>query len=600
MERKPMIIYLDGFKKSSNQLYHKKVIYNKNKFKCNSYSLDKNKNSYTKKIIKANLDKSNENTLNIKEYQTLKGDKKSLYSINKNFYKDNFNKTVTSPLNKLDLIIMIQKNVREFIKRKKMKKNHYNEKKKKYLIKTANPNRVQKKLNLNVLEAFKRNSKNQKRFIKLENNTINVRNTINSKKNVTNKNNTLIYINKGIVRKKNYSFDHKKNEEKESKNNYNVEFINIYRNTESNFNNSNIVNKNDNKPTIESELSLSNILNEQQLKNNINTICENETNENSIKIINNNINNNNELLNKKKNNEYSNNQCNLNSKSIFKNKRKLIISDLKNKSYYFSSFQTKENSCSDRNNDNSFILESQRTSKEINNESKVNNIKIKEKNEDDINISGDFYVKDEFDSDIIYQKSKSNLNLINTNIKQNYNPMISQILSNKNKKINDNKVSNPSSKISYKINIPRKNEIKCNNIFESIKEEKLSEFDSDLKSSFYDDEELVIINYDYSLNDKKNVENSLKINTVENINITGIPLAKFRFLEILKKVIYKGIKIYMFNYLKELKNEENEMDKSLTLNDNCSYITQGRIQKNKIIFNYAQIEIKHFINNNNI
>jgi hypothetical protein len=369
------------------------------------------------------------------------------------------------------------------------------------------------------------------------------------------------------------------------------------KNTLSNFNASN---KNENKLSIESELSSSIIFNDKKIKN-INTICENETNENSNKINNNDINNNKELIDNKKMNEYNNNQYNIKSKELFKNKRNLVIPDLKNKSFYFSSFQTKENSASDRNygeSNNNFLLESQRTTKEINNENNANDIKIKEKNEDDINISGDFCVKDEFDSDAIYQKNKNNLNLININIKNNYNPMITQKLNNQNKTIiNDNKISNSSLKLSNTINIPRKNEIKRNNIFESIIEENMNEFDSDLKSSFYDDEEFVIINYDYTLNDKKKVDNSLKISTVGNINITGISSTKSRFIETLKKVIYKGIKIYIFNYLKELKSEENELDKSLTVNDTCSYIPQSRVQKNKIIFNYAQIDIKHFNNN---
>ena len=609
MERKPMIIYLDAFKKPSNQLYYKKVLHNKNKFKYNSYSLDKNKNSYTKKIIKAKLDKSNESTINITEYQTLKGDKNSLYSINKNFYKDIFNKTIVSPLNKLDLIILIQKCVKGFIVRKKMKKYHINEKSKKFLMRTENQNKVKKKFNLNILEAIKRNSKNQKRYIKLANNKINDRNTVNIKKNVTNKNNTLIYITKKNVRKKNYSFDYKKNGEKESKNNHNVEsndnYCNIYNKTESNFNISKIPNKNELKLYIRSERFLRNIFNDKKPKN-INIIYENGTNGNSVKINNNYINNNNELIDNKKKNKFIINQCNLKSKAFIKNRRNLEIADLKNKSYYFSSFQTKENSDSDRNygeSNNNFLLESQRPTKEINNENNDNDIKIKEKNIDDINTSEDFCVKDEFDSDAIYKKNKSNLNLMNTNIKQKYNPMIAQKLNNQNKIIrNDNKISNSSSKLSYTINIPRNNEIKCNNIFESIKEENLTEFDSDLQSSFYDDEEFIIINYDYALNEEKKENNSLKISTV---GASGIPNIKSRFIETLKKVINKGIKSYIFNYLKELKNEENELDKSLTVNDTCSYIPQSRIQKNKIIFNYAQIDIKHYIisnimSNNNI
>ena len=141
-------------------------------------------------------------------------------------------------------------------------------------MRTENPNKVQKKFNLNILEAIKRNSKNQKRFIKLGNNKINVMNTVNSKKNITKKNNILIYISKEIVRKKNFSFDYKKNREIERKNNYNGEFSDNYCNICKN-SGINIDNKNENKLSIESELSSNNIFNEPKPKN-INTFCENE------------------------------------------------------------------------------------------------------------------------------------------------------------------------------------------------------------------------------------------------------------------------------------------------------------------------------------
>jgi hypothetical protein len=252
----------------------------------------------------------------------------------------------------------------------------------------------------------------------------------------------------------------------------------------------------------------------------------------------------------------------------------------------------------------------------MNNENNTNNNKIidkkeKDKNKNDINISLDCYAKDEFDSDDNYQNNKKNFNLINTNIKQGYNPMLKQRINNQNKIISNNskilKIPNvnnmqnnnyPYGKFSYKINIPRNHEINNNDVFESIKEEKFTDFDNDLKSSFYDNEDFVVINYDYTLNEKKKMENSFKITTVENISITGIPPKKEKLLNTLKKVIYKEVKLYIFNYLKELKNEEKEMDKSLTMNDSCSYVPQSRIQKNKIIFNYAQINMKYYNNNN--
>jgi len=587
--------------------------------------MDNDNHNITQKIINSPLDKSNENPLYIKEYQTLKRKKNSLYSISKNKYQDKFNKNIIMPYSKLKLIIKIQKFVRGFIVRKKMEKFYINEKTKKNLMKTANPIRIQNKLNLSILDAIKRNSQNQKTFIKLANNRFNERNTVNARnvKNPPNKKNNLIYISKDIVRKKNYSFDFKKESETKNNNKVDVNIRNVYQNTENNFN---VEKKNENKVSLETELSFSNITNEQQPQN-INTICENETNEtneNISKIINNNnINNNNELLENKK--EEIIKEININSKVIFKNKRNLVLPDCKSKSYYLSSFQTKENSASDRNyveTNNNVLLDSprkntQRSSHGMNNESNINENKIEDKKEEDknkncINLSTDYNAKDEFDSDDNYQKNRKNFNLINTNIKQSYNPMLNQRINNQNKILNNNKISNlpnvnniqsniyPHGKFSYIINIPKKNEINNNDIFDSIKEEKFTEYDNDLKSSFYDHEDFVIINYDYALNEKKKMENSFKIATVENISITGIPPKKAKLVNALKKVIYKEVKLYLFNYLKELKQEENEMDKSLTMNDSCSYVPQSRIQKNKIIFNYAQINMKYYNNNNNI
>mgnify|MGYP007012543469 CR=1 FL=1 len=208
----------------------------------------------------------------------------------------------------------------------------------------------------------------------------------------------------------------------------------------------------------------------------------------------------------------------------------------------------------------------QRSSQGMNNEKNTNDNKIEDKKEKDqnkngINLSLDYYAKDEFDSDDNYQKNKKNFNLINTNIKQGYNPMLNQSINNQNKILNkNNKISNlpnvnnmpnniyPHGKFSYKINIPINKEINNNDVFESIKEEKFTEFDNDLKSSFYDNDEFVIINYDYTLNEKKKMENSFKIDTVETICITGIPPNKAKLVTTLKKVIYKGVKLYIFNY----------------------------------------------------
>lgn len=93
--------------------------------------------------------------------------------------------------------------------------------------------------------------------------------------------------------------------------------------------------------------------------------------------------------------------------------------ECKSKSYYLSSFQTKENSASDRNyaeNNNNVLLDSprkntQRSSQGMNNENNTNNNKKedkkeKDKSKNDINLSLDYNPKDEFDSDDNYQKNK--------------------------------------------------------------------------------------------------------------------------------------------------------------------------------------------------
>ena len=112
-----------------------------------------------------------------------------------------------------------------------------------------------------------------------------------------------------------------------------------------------------------------------------------------------------------------------------------------------------------------------------------------------------------------------------------------------------------------------------------------------MKSSFYDEDDFIIINYDYTLNDKKKL-NDLKIINVENINIIGKKNKISDFIIILKNNIYKKIKLYIFKLLKKYNIEEKEDEKSMTDNESCSYISQGRIEKNNIIFNFAQNDIK--------
>jgi len=360
--------------------------------------------------------------------------------------------------------------------------------------------------------------------------------------------------------------------------------------------------------------------------------------------------------------KYNNNNNDVNKSNIIsnKNKKNLVLPEIKMPSH-LSSYQTKENTSFERNftteNNIIFNLDSphnkngQKTDRDTQNNINNTNSKILEskkkekklKNEDDnIDLSIDNYLKDEFDSDANYEKNKKSLNMINTNIKYNFNPLVNSKIKLKNinnTKTNDNKTNNNkknNNKNNNKINNKNNNNInnninnknnnniinnnnKNNNkfkgpflnnvdifnndknkIFESIKEEKSFALDNDksIKSSFYDEEEFIIINYDYSLNDKKNDNsNSLKINNTENINITGRNSKIIDFINKFKKNIYKSINIYVFNLLKKIKKNEDKNDeedeKSMTDNDDGNYIPQRRILTNNITFNFAQKEMEN-------
>lgn len=612
MDRRPIIINMNNTVKAKNNLYYKKVIYHKKKIN-NSYSTNKKNNINNIHEIKINtlLNNLTQNNVNIKEFRNKNDNNNSFNSIKyKTLNNRKFTQNIFWTNNKINSIIIIQKFIRGFLIRKKIKNNDRNNK---ILVKTANPNRVKKKLNINILEAIKRNSKNQKSNIKQANNRFKMRNTVNNEDNqnfVFKKN--MIYINKEVSRNKNYSFDYKKNEENISKQNIDKELFNDNNNKNLDVNYYTIKKSEKNKiSNQDSELSFSNLTNE-QFPQNIQTITlgENDTFGNNDKLKKDINYNNNELLENKIINKTQENFNPNNNKSniFFKDKRNIKLTECKNPSL-LSTFQTKENSASERNFNveninNNFLLDNgQKTERILNTELNENNNKDKKEN-NNLDTSIDYYIKDEFETDDVYQKNKTNFNLINTNIKYNFNPMVNTNF-NKNRTINTSKTANNTfhfqGKFINDINYQKKDELKINNIFESIKEEKPTDIDNDLKSSFYDEDEFVIINYDYSLNEKK-IDNTFKISTSENINITGKLPKKVELLNTIKKVIHKSVNIFVFNFFKKLKiNEENENDndndKSMTMNDSCSYIPQSRIQKNKIIFNYAQIDLKH---NNNI
>ena len=608
MERQPIMLYMDCFKKKpNNKLYYKKIIQRKNQ-------LNNNNNSYSiKKHINSSPDLLQLTLQNIKKNKNNKKNEKSTYNITLNPNHKLYKKIILPYIN-INTVILIQKYVRGFIARKKLKKLKNN---KKLIPRTENPKRFQTKLDL--FDAIKRNSKNQKKSIKMANNKYNLRNTANHNKNdnkIYKKN--IIMLNKDFGKKKNFSFDFNDNRNNKNKKNFETEFPHDIKINKNN-NKVNIIKKNNYQNfSPDNEFCMSNFINEQSPQNIINNL-ENESN----------------LLLENKQIFQTEGNINLNDPNIKlnnKNKKNLILPDYKTPSY-FSSFQTKENTASDRNftveNNNNFNLDNihdkNNKNKKINsntnstttlknninniNSTNTNNKNSPIKKNENNNSTGknnesdiELYLKDEFDSDAHYQKNKNNFNLINNNIKYNFNPMLNSKIKLKNinhnklptitnKTFNDKCNYQPPGKFTTDFNLINNDK----KIFEQIKEEKPNDNDlKSIKSSFYDEDEFVIINYDYTLNDKKKIDN-LKIANVNNINIKGRKTHVDNFIINLNNSINKGIKLYIFNLLKNYKkeeNDENEEEKSLTDNESCNYIPQGRIEKNDIIFNIAKNEMK--------
>ena len=100
----------------------------------------------------------------------------------------------------------------------------------------------------------------------------------------------------------------------------------------------------------------------------------------------------------------------------------------------------------------------------------------------------------------------------------------------------------------------------------------------------------MIINYDYTLNDKKK---ELKISRVDNINIDGYLRRKMDFVKFLKKGIYSHVIKYAFNLINNINKKKIEIDKTMTDNGNASFIQQERIEKNKNVYNKAQLDINN-------
>ena len=562
MERKPITIYLDNLQKQKNNLYQKKIILPK-KYKPNSNSFKKikpNNIGNQNKILKPQNNNNKIYSYNIKEIKANNSQKEPKDSIKKKDVKFNKNK-YNNDIKSINSIIFIQKIFRGFSQRKKLK----NIKSRIYIIKPQNKNKSSAN---NIFDAIKRNSKNQKEIIQLNNNRFNNRNTMspksNIKMNIIYKKN-LILLKKENLRKKNYSFDYKHKENNNKPN----EMINPYKSKNKNI----ITNLNKNKKNgIKGHLRI-----------------------NSCGNINNDININNKDI-----------KTNPINKITFNNKN----SKNKNNKSFISTYQTKENSNSNTGTTNKSNLESPKNSNKANNEKinlkqdknilkndnnknkKIKEEKDKEKDKDSIivnkpiktEICFDHNIKEKSDTE---EKKSKNFHLVNNSgAKYNFNPMI--------RYSDDKKKEKNKSNFKPNLDMPKFFETKKNNLFESIKEEKFNdndnENDADLKSSFYDDEEFVIINYDYTLNDKKK---ELKISRVDNINVDGYLRRKMDFVKFLKKGIYSHVIKYAFNLINNINKKKIEIDKTMTDNGNASFIQQERIEKNKNIYNKAQLDINN-------
>ena len=560
MERQPITLHIEFFQKKMNSLYYKKIIHRKNDNK--SYLVNNNKLNYCKNKNSKSLSDFSKLKINIR----CKRNNNNKPILNKTLNPNNkiYKKVILSYIN-LNYLIKIQKFIRGFIFRKKFEKFKLSLINKKF--NTENPKRFKKIIDVNVFDAIKKNSKNQKKNIKKANNQFNLRNTFTMKKNKNKNNiykkNRILVNNKGI---KNNSFDFINNKKNENKKNRKL--INRYEYQ---------------KSLPENEFLINDFF-EEQYPRNLYSNFDNSINEDIL--------NEQDILENKNRCQTENNINHNDISSNYFNKKNLILLDNnKNPSFY----QTKENTSSERitgeNNNSNLNLNGSNNKNNkkyfVNKKDKNNKNRAKKKKKE--NISNIAFDLKEFDSDNLYQNKKKNFNLIKTNIKYNFNPLIDSKIKLKN--INNKNINNYDFQSKFTNDIFTFNKNK-----EIIKNDKQNNIiDNDdiksLKSSFYDEDDFIIINYDYTLNDKKKL-NDLKIINVENINIIGKKNKISDFIIILKNNIYKKIKLYIFKLLKKYNIEEKEDEKSMTDNESCSYISQGRIEKNNIIFNFAQNDIK--------
>ena len=622
-----------------NKLYYKKMVYRKKHF-INSLSPINSKDNFTQVMnlperkniaIYSNLHTNHSKNKKKNIFPTTSPSKKRYQ--NKYLYQKN-----NSYYNNIKSIILIQKYIKGFLLRNKIRKNM-----KKIIIENENKQIFGRSGIDPILNGIKRNSYNQKNNVKALNNMLNnnCRITMNNKNAINNlfkKNLILLKKNKNC-----YSYVHLPKTENENEGNKTYRKINA----NSNINKSNdIINNryNDNHETFSPEETNFNTKQKsvyskpsKDLDNNIDTnnfqkkienncsflltefslSCEqcpqNLNKINSVDIIENkdeeekNLNINNELYqNENKNvislrilNPLSNNKniCNLISNE---NKKKLILPKLTPNN--ISRSQIKENTSDNNLKNDIFITYDNSKDKDRNSHRSAKEIIFKDKNIYYSNLNNIYKIKEkksknkkqtkEKKRNKKNKKHKNSYDNKNKNNKKNFDSykelnncikvLVNEINSDKNL-FKNNLIYN-----SHKNLINNSN--KENKIFESIKEEKLKESDTnDIKSSFYENEDFDIISYDYSLNDKNKL---LKIFKAENFNIKGGLNKINNFIIALKNVIRKNLYKYIFKLLKKIKIYDED-DISITINDSCSFINPNRIKKNKIIFEYAKIDIKN-------
>ena len=572
---------------NSNKLYFKKTIYRRKNF-IDSLSPKESNLNFTQVTKFHNRNKTSLFS-NIKSYN-IRNEKNEIFhtisSLNKNFQRKYLYQKNNIYYNNVKSVILIQKCIKGFLTRKKIR------------------NKIQRKLNIkdnnkifgknktmSILNAIKKNSYQQKNTIKVANNILNRKKKMNKQKTINTIEDNLfkkklVYIRRNkdsyslekIAKLKKvsktfgqanitFNFDkdseiiNKKNDKnhetffpEETNFNSNIRSINSKpsKDTDINIDISSLQKNLENTFSFPfSELSLS----FEQCPQNITKINSDEAKDKDEKNLN--INNENFVNEKRKVIKYRGispicNKKNLINRISYQNKKKIILNKLSQTN--ISRNPTKENSTLDKNYENEVFIGLD-SSKNKNNQRSLKDICLNNKNNDKFSKKDILEIEEKKSRNKkqIKEKTKS---IKNTNKNFNKKDLNSFHNSNKYNQIfarNLNSTKNLFKNHSNKINNKNilENIIKKNNIFESIKEEKLKESDTnEIKSSFYEKEDFAIISYDYTLNDKNKL---LSISKAEDFNINGVLNKKYKFIIILKNIIRKNIYKYIFKLLNKKK-----------------------------------------------